>query len=114
MGIFWSELRGNAVTKAKGSLLLSKLKVDALTVKRRGIAVFQCCRSSEVLNLNNSLNIKIKKKKCVCVCSNANPLHYYALRVPHKADRWRLVWSIFESRTAWTDHVTCGKSICIV
>ena len=24
---------------------------------------------------------------CVCVCSNANPLHYYALRVPRKADR---------------------------
>ena len=22
------------------------------------------------------------------VCSNANPLYYYALRVPHKADRW--------------------------
>ena len=21
--------------------------------------------------------------------SNVNPLHYYALRVPHKADRWR-------------------------
>ena len=26
---------------------------------------------------------------CVCVCSNANPLHYYVLRVPRKADRWR-------------------------
>ena len=26
---------------------------------------------------------------CVCVFSNANPLHYYALRVPSKADRWR-------------------------
>ena len=26
---------------------------------------------------------------CVCVCSNANPLHYYALRVPRKVDRWR-------------------------
>ena len=25
----------------------------------------------------------------VCyVCSNANPLHYYALRVPRKVDRW--------------------------
>ena len=24
----------------------------------------------------------------VCVCSNANPLHYYMLRVPLKADRW--------------------------
>ena len=31
--------------------------------------------------------------KCVCVCvcvfSNANPLHYYALLVPRRADRWR-------------------------
>ena len=25
----------------------------------------------------------------LCVCANANPLHYYALRVPPKADRWR-------------------------
>ena len=33
---------------------------------------------------------------CVCVCSNANPLHYYVLRVPHKADRWRRVWSTFQ------------------
>ena len=50
--------------------------------------------------------------KSVCVCSNANPLHYYAFRVPPKADRWRLVWSIFESSTAWADHITCGTSIC--
>ena len=28
---------------------------------------------------------------CVFVCSNANPLHYYALRVPRKADKWRCV-----------------------
>ena len=40
----------------------------------------------------------------VCVCSNANPLLYYALRVPRKANRWRYVWSIFESRTTWADH----------
>ena len=45
------------------------------------------------------------------VCSNANPLHYYALRVTRKADRWRWVWSIFNSRTAWADHITCGTSI---
>ena len=25
----------------------------------------------------------------MCVCSNANPLHYYALRVPRKVERWR-------------------------
>ena len=48
------------------------------------------------------------------VCSNANPLHYYVLRVPSKVDRWHWVWSIFESRTAWADHITCGMSICIV
>ena len=28
-------------------------------------------------------------KVCVCVCCNANPLHYYVLRVPRKLDRWR-------------------------
>ena len=27
--------------------------------------------------------------KYMCVCSNANPLGYYALRVPCKADKWR-------------------------
>ena len=48
------------------------------------------------------------------VCSNAIPLHYYVLRVLHKADRWHWVWSIFSSRTAWADHITCGTSICIV
>ena len=48
------------------------------------------------------------------VCSNANPLHYFALRVTRKAGRWRWVWSIFESRTVWADHITCGMSICIV
>ena len=60
--IFWSELRGNAVTKAKGSSWLHKLKVVALTVRRRELAVFQCCRSPEDLNLNKSLNIKLRKK----------------------------------------------------
>ena len=52
---------------------------------------------------------RIRKK---CVCSNANPLHYYVLRVPRKVNRWRWVWSIFKSRTAWADHITCGTSIC--
>ena len=50
----------------------------------------------------------------VCVCSNANPLHYYVLRVPCKVERWRRLWSIFESRTAWADHITCRLSICIL
>ena len=50
----------------------------------------------------------------MCVCSNANPLHYYALWVPCKVDRWHQMWSIFESCTTWADHITCGTSICIV
>ena len=35
--------------------------------------------------------IKEKREiiKITCMCSNANPLHYYALRVPRKTDRWR-------------------------
>ena len=48
------------------------------------------------------------------VCSSANPLHSYGLRVPRKADRLHWVWPIFESRTAWADHITCGMSICKV
>ena len=31
---------------------------------REGLAVFQCSRSSEILNLYNSLNIKIRIKSC--------------------------------------------------
>ena len=56
-----------------------------------------------------------KKMFCLFV-SNANPLHYYVLRVPRKANRWRWVWSIFNSRSAWADHITYGTSrpICIV
>ena len=49
------------------------------------------------------ISIELSFLQSVFVCSNTNPLHYYALWVPRKADRWRWVWSIFESRTAWTD-----------
>ena len=54
--------------------------------------------------------------KCLMqyVCSNANTLHSYVLRVPRKADWWGWVWSIFNIRTDWADHITCGTSICIV
>ena len=40
--------------------------------------------------VNKTKTLKIVKDVCVCVCvfSNANPLHYYELRVPYKADRW--------------------------
>ena len=61
MLIFWYEIRGNVVKKAKESLWLRKQKVDIFQ-SREELPVFQCCYSSEVLNLNNSLNIKIRKK----------------------------------------------------
>ena len=41
--------------------MLRKLKVVVLTVQRRARRL-SMLRSSEVLNLNNSLNIKIRKK----------------------------------------------------
>ena len=38
---------------------------------------------------------------CVCVCAlMPTQLHYYALEVPRKVDRWRCVRSIFVSRTS--------------
>ena len=66
MLIFWSESLGNAVKKAKGSVWLHKQEVDVLH-SRVELLVYQCCHSSEVLNLNNSLNIKIIKKKFIAV-----------------------------------------------
>ena len=60
MVILWSESRGNAVKKANGSLWLRKLKIDVLTVQRRAPRL----SVSDILNVNNSLNIKIWKKKC--------------------------------------------------
>ena len=62
----------------------------------------------------NQLDHRDTLKVHKCVRSNANPLHYYALRVPHKEDRWCWVWSIFNSRTAWANHITCGTRIRIV
>ena len=47
--------------------------------------------------------VGVRVHACVCAC---------VLRVPRKADRWRSVWSIFNSRTAFADHITCGTSIC--
>ena len=43
--------------------------------------------SSALCNLASRDSISFKYV-CVCVCANANPLHYYALWVPPKADRW--------------------------
>ena len=59
--IFFPESRGNTVENAKGSVWLRKPEVDVLPLQVE-LPVFQCCHSSEVLNLNNSLNIKIIKK----------------------------------------------------
>ena len=56
----------------------------------------------------------LRKILQICCFFNANPLHYYVLRVPRKVNRWRWEWSIFELCTAWADHITCGMSICIV
>ena len=85
--------------------------------------VVKCVRNNSQKLANVMYNVQIVKYECYkmfynietkSVCSNANPLHYYMLWVPRKADRWRLVWSIFNSHTAWADHITCGTSICMV
>ena len=54
--------------------------------------------------------LAVKLKECVCV-PMLTQQHYYALGVPHKADRWHWVWSIFDSCTTWADHITCGTSV---
>ena len=41
-------------------------------------------------------------------------LHYYALGVLCKADRWHWMQSIFYSCIAWADHIMCGMNICMV
>ena len=35
------------------------------------------------------------------VCSNANPLHYYTLRVPHKAEKMALSVVYFQITNHW-------------
>ena len=56
----------------------------------------KCLSKIEMNNIlwEKSLSL-ILTYKSLCVCSDANPLHYYALRVPRKADKWLWVWSIF-------------------
>ena len=34
-------------------------------------------------------NTVLSNYPALCCCFNANPLHYYALQIPRKADRWR-------------------------
>ena len=46
------------------------------------------------------------------VLDHSNASQWYACST--QGDKWRQVWSIFESHTAWADHITCGMSICIV
>ena len=50
------------------------------------IEVHHSSRCSMTLVQTASNLHRILPQICVCVCCNANPLHYYALRVLHKAD----------------------------
>ena len=73
---------GNAcyysIEKILSSRLLSKkLKVIAVHVC---VYVYACVREC--------VPACVRVCVCVSVCFNANPLHYYALRVPRKVDRW--------------------------
>ena len=46
----------------------------------------------QMWDLTTALDLAAKGEpgmKNMCVCSNANPLHYYVLRILHRADRWR-------------------------
>ena len=63
MGIFGSERRGNAAMQRTDLYDYVSWRSMPLQSKE-GLAVIQCCCSSEVLNLNISLNIKIRKKSC--------------------------------------------------
>ena len=66
-------------TKLKG-----QLKSFGHVIRMEGICM---ARHAVGFYLDKGSNyIELKK---MCVCSNANPLHYYALRVPRKADTWR-------------------------
>ena len=71
-------------------------------VNSRKIFVYMVTHRTKTWVTGSVYNLKTFSRMCVCVCCNANPLHYYELRVPRKADKWR-----------W-DHITCGTSICIV
>ena len=65
------------------------------------------------VSLSTSTAFHMHYSACVCVfqCQPTALLH--VLGSTCKADRWQWVWSIFESCTAWADHITCGMSICI-
>ena len=87
---------------------------ESLHAERSSVTIlFYAASASDKLKKIFSV-FRFSLKTCVCVYSNANPLHFYALQAPRQANRWHWVWSIFESRTAWAYHITCGTSICIV
>ena len=50
----------------------------------------------------------------MCVCFNANPLHYYVLRVPRFADKWRhcILFSI-HAHLGQT-NISVGMMMCVI
>ena len=70
--------------------------LEGVSGKWRGMNDMMMVNMTEILGHNFSftnINSRVvmlsnERKKYVRVCSNANPLHYYALWVPHKVDRW--------------------------
>ena len=78
-----------------------------------------------VLSLYYILIWKLKKY-LYYVCSNANPLHYYVLRVPRKVDRWRqITHRLGRPHYVWDENlysvwekvevrVTVSVTVCVV
>ena len=52
-----------------------------------------------------SLSLSVSVSVCVCVCSNANPLHYYTVRVPRKAEDIDMVYFQFTHRLGRPHYV---------
>ena len=42
----------------------------------------------EKVEVRVTVNVSMCVCVCVCVCVCSNPLHYYALLVPHRVGRW--------------------------
>ena len=98
-------------------ILLSYPK-NTILVSHLSSHYFQCTKQT-----NFKYNLKFELfscltiwKMCVCVCVFQCQLtSYYVLQVPHKADRWRWVWSIFESCTTSVTTLCVGwVSVCTV
>ena len=65
----------------------------ALCACVRALCASVCACVSVCVSVRVRMRIRMRAcaRACVraCVFSNANPLHYYVLRVPLKVDRWR-------------------------